>query len=254
MVTLKNYHSEVQLCRDGVVNIYPEDSVRLPEFRKFLDRYSEDPESLSWAPPFWECVFQDQEESFRRVRQEGEQKGGIPLSPILAEAISIATGRLPSIPDDLFQMKRLIVERLGIFNANGAYRKFVLWKGAYLLMERTSLPQLGSRFYDSPGDWSAVGRMKKLKVLKIENLAICDWGFLENLGNLQDLNLCGTNFAREDIILRLKNLQQLNLTGTGFTDCSILLQLPKLKRVNLVHCNLKNESALEQLTASVLKS
>ncbi len=137
---------------------------------------------------------------------------------------------------------------------DGAYRKFVLWKGAYLLMERTSLPQLGSRFYDSPGDWSAVGQMKRLKILKIENLAICDWGFLENLGNLQDLNLCGTNFAREDIILRLKNLQQLNLTGTGFTDCSILLQIPKLKRVNLAHCNLKNESALEQLTASVLKS
>lgn len=250
-ITLEDYHSAVQIRQDGLLNIYPADSTMLPDFHKFLDRHYEDPENLFWDPPFLECICQDQEQSFRLLREEGEKKGGIPLSPILATAISVAIGRDPSIPDDLFQMKSLIVERLGRYPS--PYLRFELWKGKYFLSDYKRLYSLGSKFYYSPGDWTAIGRMKKLKVLKIENLAIHDFSFLTNLTNLQKLNLSGTNFSQDEVLAGLKNLQQLDLPNTGFSDCRVLLQLPKLKRVNLAHCHLQNEDMLQQLTADIWK-
>lgn len=250
-ITLQDYHSEVQIRQDGLLNIYPDNSTMLPDFHRFLDRHYEDPENLSWNPPFIECICQDQEHSFHQLREEGEKKGSIPLSPILATAISVAIGRDPSIPDDLFQMKSLIVDRLGLYST--PYLRFVLWKGKYFLTDLRVLYGFGSKFYYSPGDWTAIGRMKKLKVLKIENLAINDFSFLTNLTNLQKLNLSGTNFSQDELLVGLKNLQQLDLPNTGFSDCSILLQLPKLKRVNLAHCNLQNEDVLQQLTADIQK-
>ena len=249
-ITLEDYRSEVQIRKDGLLNIYPADSSILPDWNKFLDRHWED-ESICWTPPFLECIFQDQEAIVRNIKQDGESKGAIPLSPILTEAIRIVTGRLPSIPDDLFQMKNLVVEPRGRHSVSDHYRNFTLWQGRYVFTR--DIHFLTSRFYCSPGDWSAVGRMKKLKTLTIKYLDIHDFSFLANLESLQRLDLSGTPFSQDAVLSRLKNLQQLNLSGTGFSDCSILLQLPKLKKVNLMNCNLQNEDVLQQLTADILK-
>lgn len=253
MITLQEYHSRVELRREGSVNIYPAGSRMLPDFRRFLDRHSENPEALLWNPPFLECVLQDQEGFCRLARLEGEKMGGIPLSPLLAEAIRLASGRLPAIPDDLFQMKRLAVESPGRFHVNGAWRNFLLWKGAYVLADCSALPRLGSRFYYSPGDWSAIGRMKKLRTLKVENLAIGDFGFLAGLESLKHLNLGGTDFAQDAVLEGLKNLERLDLSGTGFSDCGILLRLPKLKMVCLRNCRLKNVEALADAGFEVMR-
>lgn len=148
-ITLQDYHSEVQIRQDGLLNIYPDNSTMLPDFHRFLDRHYEDPENLSWNPPFIECICQDQEHSFHQLREEGEKKGSIPLSPILATAISVAIGRDPSIPDDLFQMKSLIVDRLGLYST--PYLRFVLWKGKYFLTDLRVLYSLGSKFYSNHG-------------------------------------------------------------------------------------------------------
>lgn len=76
MITLQEYHSRVELRREGSVNIYPAGSRMLPDFRRFLDRHSENPEALLWNPPFLECVLQDQEGFFRLAWLEGEKMGG----------------------------------------------------------------------------------------------------------------------------------------------------------------------------------
>lgn len=249
-ISLEDYRNEVQIRQDGLLNIYPAESSILPDWNKFLDRHWED-ESICWTPPFLECIFQDQEAIVRNIKQEGESKGAIPLSPILTEAIRIAAGRLPSIPDDLFQMKNLVVELRGRHSVSDHYRNFTLWQGRYVFT--TDVRFLTSRFYCSPGDWSAIGRMKKLKTLTIKYLDIRDFGFLASLESLQRLDLSGTTFSQDALLAKLKNLQQLDLSNTGFSDCSILLQLPKLKRVNLMQCNLQNEDVLQQLTADILK-
>ena len=250
-LTLDDYYAEVQIRQDGLLNIYPASSRVLPDWLKFLDHHWED-ENVHWKPPFLECIFQDQEAIVRATIQEGEAKGAIPLSPILAEAIRIAIGREPSIPDDLFQMKNLIVIPRGRHSVGSNYLGFTLWHGRYIFTKNPLFRN--PRFYCSPGDWSAVGRMKKLKRLTIQYLDIHDFSFLTKLESLQRLDLSGTSFSQDEVLVRLKNLEQLNLADTGFSDCSVLLQLPRLKRVNLSHCNLQNEDVLQQLTADIFRA
>ena len=148
-------------------------------------------------------------------------------------------------------MKNLVVEPRGRHGVSDHYRNFTLWQGCYVFTR--DIHFLTSRFYCSPGDWSAIGRMKKLKTLTIKYLDIHDFDFLSSLESLQRLDLSGTTFSQDAVLARLKNLQQLDLSDTDFSDCSILLQLPKLKRVNLVHCNLQNKDVLQQLTADIMK-
>lgn len=250
-ITLDDYYAEVQIRQDGLLNIYPASSRVLPDWQKFLDRHWED-ENIHWNPPFLECIFQDQEAIVRATIQEGEAKNAIPLSPILAESIRITIGREPSIPDDLFQMKNLIIEPRGRHSVSDHYLGFTPWQGRYVFTKNIRF--LSPRFYCSPGDWSAVGRMKKLKRLTIQYLDIHDFSFLTKLESLQRLDLSGTSFSQDEVLVRLKNLEQLNLADTGFSDCSVLLQLPRLKRVNLARCNLQNEDVLQQLTADIFRA
>lgn len=249
-ITWEDHYRAVPIRQDGLLNIYPADSSIAPDWNRFLDRHWGD-ERIRWTPPFLECIFQDQEATVRHIKQEGETKGAIPLSPILLEAIRIAAGRLPSIPDDLFQMKALTVGPRGRHGVSDHYRNFTLWQGRYVFTSDVRF--LTSRFYSSPGDWSAIGRMKKLKTLTIQYLDIHDLSFLTGLESLQRLDLSGTAFSQDAVLVKLKNLQQLDLSDTGFSDCRILLQLPKLKRVGLRHCDLRHEDVLQQLTADVQK-
>lgn len=72
-------------------------------------------------------------------------------------------------------------------------------------------------------DWSAIGRMKNLKVLKIEQICVEDFSFLT----------------------RCQNLQKLSLYNTNFSDCRLLQGLPKLTFVDLRYCKLEHVEALE---------
>ena len=73
----------------------------------------------------------------------------------------------------------------------------ILWRGKYLLTDLDALPALSSHFYYSPGDWTALGRMKRLRSLTIRNLYIEDYNMLSGLPNLKKLILAGTNFTAE---------------------------------------------------------
>lgn len=255
VLTLNDYHCEVSIRQEGLCHIYPADSAMLSDWERFLHQHWED-EDVCWKPPFFECIFQDQEALVRAEKAAGEKRGAIPLSPILTEAIRIAMGRVPSIPDDLFQLKHLTVKPPGRHSLSPDYCNFTQWQGRYVFIRdgrylSSDFHYLSCKFYPSPGDWSAIGRMKKLKTLTIKYLALHDFDFLAQLVNLQQLDLSGTTFAQDELLAGLKNLQQLDLAETNFSDCRVLLQLPKLKRVNLAHCPLQNKEALEQLTADI---
>ncbi|MCI8398067.1 MAG: hypothetical protein HFF90_01505 [Oscillibacter sp.] len=250
MITLKDYYAEAQIRQNGLFFIYPANSSILPDWKRFLDRHWED-ETIHWEPPIMECVFQDQEAAVLTAIHNGEDRGAIPLSPILAEGIRIAIGRVPSIPDDLFQMRNLVIKPAGRYALSDHYMDFTLWQGRYVFTRDINFRNYA--FYYSPGDWSAIGRMKKLKTLTIQYLAIQNFSFLMDLENLQYLDLSLTTFTQDELLAGLKNLEQLNLCGTGFTDCRVLQNLPKLKSVNLATCKLQHEESLQHLTAQIFK-
>jgi len=181
--------------RGRTLYVYPMESGTKLAMDKFIDRHY-DKEDLPWEPPFLECVYSDNLELAEDMRMSGEKRGAIPLSPLLVEAIRLTTGKRPQIPDDLFQIKTLVVDSPNYYNTPylGTH---ILWRGKYLLTDLDALPILSSYFYYSPGDWTALGRMKRLKSLKIHNIYIEDFQVLAGLQGLKKLNLQGTNFTAD---------------------------------------------------------
>lgn len=165
--------------------------------RKEIDRHY-DKEDLPWEPPFLECIYSDQLELAEEERKNGEARGAIPLSPLLAEAIRLTTGKVPQIPDDLFQVKTLVVDSPNYYNSPylGTH---ILWRGKYLLTDLDALPRLSSHFYYSPGDWTALARMKRLRSLTICNIYVEDFQVLSGLPSLKRLKLEGTNFSADSL-------------------------------------------------------
>jgi len=175
--------------------VYPMERGTKLAMDKYIDRHY-GKEDLPWDPPFLECVYSDNRELAEDMRRSGETRGAIPLSPLLVEAIRLTTGRVPQIPDDLFQIKTLVVDSPNYYNTP-YLATHILWRGKYLLTDLDALPILSSHFYYSPGDWTALGRMKRLKSLKIENVYIEDFQVLAGLQGLKKLNLQGTNFTAD---------------------------------------------------------
>lgn len=175
--------------------IYPMESGTKQAMYRYLDGHY-DKEDLPWEPPFLECVYSDHAAIAEEARRSGEARGAIPLSPLLVEAIRLTTGKLPQIPDDLFQIKTLTVNSPNYYNSPylGTH---ILWRGKYLLTDLDALPVLPSHFYYSPGDWTALGRMKRLRSLTVCNVHIEDYRVLSGLTGLKRLNLQGANFTAD---------------------------------------------------------
>lgn len=178
-----------------VLYVYPiESGTKLAMFQ-YLDQHY-DKEDLPWEPPFLECIYSDHAKIAEDTRKSGEARGAIPLSPLLAESICRTTGKLPQIPDDLFQLKTLVVDSPNYYNSL-YLGMHILWRGKYLLTDLDALPALSSHFYYSPGDWTALGRMKRLRSLTVQNVYIEDYNMLSGLTALKKLKLEGTNFTAD---------------------------------------------------------
>lgn len=175
--------------------VYPIECGTHLAMRKYLDQYY-DKEDLLWEPPFLECIYSDHAKIAADTQKSGEARGAIPLSPLLAESIRLSTGKLPQIPDDLFQIKTLVVNSPNYYHSPylGTH---ILWRGKYLLTDLDALPVLSSHFYYSPGDWTALGRMKRLHSLTVCNVHIEDYKVLSGLTALKKLNLQGANFTAD---------------------------------------------------------
>ncbi len=78
-------------------------------------------------------------------------------------------------------------------------------------------------------DWSAIGRMKNLRALKIEQICVEDFSFLTQCQNLQKLSLYNTNFS----------------------DCRLLRGLSKLASADLRYCRLEHTEALEGIEVRI---
>lgn len=142
-------------------------------------------------------------------------QGPIPIDPRLLGAVKRALGRMPAVPYDLTQVKVLD----NFYSPVDPY-----WD---------NVPE---GFVLTPGEFSAVGRMEKLRqlsvVLSSRNQAL-------DMGDFSWLPRC-------------KNLQHLDLALTNFSDCALLLQLPALKTVRLPRREqLVHLEALDALPQSV---
>ena len=177
--------------------VYPLESGTKLAMHKYIDRHYDRAElPWTWEPPFLECVYSDNAELAEDMRKSGETRRAIPLSPLLAEAIRLSTGRIPQIPDDLFQIRTLVVDSPNYYNSP-YYATHILWRGKYLLTDLDALPTLSSHFYYSPGDWTALGCMKRLKSLTVRNVYIEDFRVLSSLQSLKNIKLEGTNFTAD---------------------------------------------------------
>ena len=120
----------------------------------------------------------------------------IPMDPRLLGAVKRALGRMPAVPYDLTQVKVLD----NFYSPVDPY-----WD---------NVPE---GFVLTPGDFSAIGRMEKLRQLSV-------------VLSSRDQTLDMGDFSW---LPRCKNLQHLDLALTNFSDCALLLQLPALKTLRL---------------------
>lgn len=120
----------------------------------------------------------------------------IPMDPRLLGAVKCALGRMPAVPYDLTQVKVLD----NFYSPVDPY-----WD---------NVPE---GFVLTPGDFSAIGRMEKLRQLSV---VLSSRGQTLDMGDFSWLPRC-------------KNLQHLDLALTNFSDCALLLQLPALKTLRL---------------------
>ena len=123
-------------------------------------------------------------------------QGPIPIDPRLLGAVKRALGRMPAVPYDLTQVKVLD----NFYSPVDPY-----WD---------NVPE---GFVLIPGEFSAIGRMEKLRQL---SMVLSSRNQTLDMGDFSWLPRC-------------KNLQHLDLALTNFSDCALLLQLPALKTVRL---------------------
>ena len=123
-------------------------------------------------------------------------QGPIPIDPRLLGAVKRALGRMPAVPYDLTQVKVLD----NFYSPVDPY-----WD---------NVPE---GFVLIPGEFSAIGRMEKLRQLSV---VLSSRNQTLDMGDFTWLPRC-------------KNLQHLDLALTNFSDCALLLQLPALKTVRL---------------------
>ena len=142
-------------------------------------------------------------------------QGPIPIDPRLLGAVKRALGRMPAVPYDLTQVKVLD----NFYSPVDPY-----WD---------NVPE---GFVLTPGEFSAIGRMEKLRQLSV-------------VLSSRDQTLDMGDFTW---LPRCKNLQHLDLALTNFSDCAQLLQLPALKTVRLPgREQLAHLEALDALPQSV---
>lgn len=142
-------------------------------------------------------------------------QGPIPIAPRLLGAVKRALGRMPAVPYDLTQVKVLD----NFYSPVDPY-----WD---------NVPE---GFVLTPGEFSAIGRMEKLRQLSV-------------VLSSRDQTLDMGDFTW---LPRCKNLQHLDLALTNFSDCAQLLQLPALKTVRLPgREQLAHLEALDALPQSV---
>lgn len=142
-------------------------------------------------------------------------QGPIPIDPRLLGAVKRTLGRMPAVPYDLTQVKVLD----NFYSPVDPY-----WD---------NVPE---GFVLTPGEFSAVGRMEKLRQLSV---VLSSSNQTLDMGDFSWLPRC-------------KNLQHLDLALTNFSDCALLLQLPALKTVRLPRREqLVHLEALDALPQSV---
>ena len=142
-------------------------------------------------------------------------QGPIPIDPRLLGAVKRTLGRMPAVPYDLTQVKVLD----NFYSPVDPY-----WD---------NVPE---GFVLTPGEFSAVGRMEKLRQLSV---VLSSRNQTLDMGDFSWLPRC-------------KNLQHLDLALTNFSDCALLLQLPALKTVRLPRREqLVHLEALDALPQSV---
>lgn len=142
-------------------------------------------------------------------------QGPIPIDPRLLGAVKRALGRMPAVPYDLTQVKVLD----NFYSPVDPY-----WD---------NVPE---GFVLIPGEFSAIGRMEKLRQLSV---VLSSRNQTLDMGDFSWLPRC-------------KNLQHLDLALTNFSDCAQLLQLPALKTVRLPEREqLAHLEALDALPQSV---
>lgn len=142
-------------------------------------------------------------------------QGPIPIDPRLLGAVKRALGRMPAVPYDLTQVKVLD----NFYSPVDPY-----WD---------NVPE---GFVLTPGEFSAIGRMEKLRQL---SMVLSSRNQTLDMGDFSWLPRC-------------KNLQHLDLALTNFSDCALLLQLPALKTVRLPEREqLVHLEALDALPQSV---
>lgn len=146
------------------------------------------------------------------------------IHPLIALVLQDIYGRLPSTKWDWNHLFEKIQKLYLVLDKKYLSSELAdLDKCRVYLRKPEEYGQSDRAYHYDIHDWSAIGRMKNLKVLRIEQICVEDFSFLTQCQNLQKLSLYNTNFS----------------------DCRLLQELPKLTFVDLRYCKLEHIEALE---------
>lgn len=151
-------------------------------------------------------------------------KNGIAIHPMIALEIRHQFRRLPSTAYDWKKMFEKIKKLTITLNRMTVHH----WDEEERVVQICAPDEYPppSPYYYSLENWSAIGLMKNLKTLTIEEICVEDFSFLTSC----------------------QSLEQLSLYNTNFSDCRLLLQIPKLKSVDLRLCRLKYTEVLDMVS------
>lgn len=148
-------------------------------------------------------------------------KKGIPIHPMIALAIK---GQFHSLPSTTHDWDKVFdkVKKLSLELNSRTVQHWDDENRTVTIFAPDDHPLPNPYRYDL-SNWSAIGRMLKLKSLSVSQIFIDDYSFLT----------------------RCISLEKIFFYNTNFTDCRLLLKLPKLKNVEFHLCNLENTAALK---------
>lgn len=147
----------------------------------------------------------------------------IAIHPLIALVIRENLGYLPSTAYDwektFLNIKILELKMEKRYIRSGGSTHWI-----YMIPPETDTT-LPKPYYYDVHNWSVIGRMRNLNVLKIEEICVDDFSFLT----------------------QCKMVETLSLYNTNFSDCCLLRKMSHLKKVDLRKCHLENQDVLKEL-------
>ncbi|MBP0965796.1 MAG: hypothetical protein J5999_10995 [Oscillospiraceae bacterium] len=97
------------------------------------------------------------------------------------------------------------------------------------IAEASSLEEFSVRVYNGGQNAEQLGKLKNVRVMKLDGVECDDFGFLTEMTSLRDLTISSMTGIRNSDVEKLTNLEKLSLANETAVDVRVIEKLPNLK-------------------------